>query len=410
MKKMPLVVAAVLLAAALITLLFIRPFGTGEHPPAAPPAEGVEYYTCPMHPSVISSRPGRCPVCGMTLVKKISGAPASAAEAPPGGAAVVVSAGQRVQANITTVAVKRAPFVTSVSAAGVVTFAEPGRAIVASRARGRVEHLVVNRTGVVVRKGDPLVSFYSPDIVSAEEEYLIALSGAADSARSLLVGLSRRRLVERFGLTEPAIDRLERGHDTQSPVMYASPVSGTVIRKEVVEGEYVGEGTTLFEIADLSRVWVIASVPEENIPAVRKGDEAEITVDAYPGVLLHGRVGLIEPVLDAGTRSLRVRAEIANGGGSLRPNMYVRVRLSTAPREALLIPTAALLFTGIRPRVWVESSPGRFEPREVRVGQTSGGVTEILDGVAEGEMVAATGGFLIDSESQLQPPARKERP
>jgi Cu(I)/Ag(I) efflux system membrane fusion protein len=346
----------------------------------------------------------------MTLVKKVSGAPAGVGGPPQGGEAVVVSAEQRVQANITTVAVRRTPFVTPVSASGVVTFAEPGRAVVAARAAGRVERLFVNRTGVTVRKGDPLVSFYSPELVSAGEEYLIALSGTGDSARTLLVQASRRRLVERFGLTEQAIARLERERDTQNAVTYASPASGTVIRKEIVEGQYVAEGTTLFEIADLSRVWVIASVPEQDILSVRTGDALDVTLDARPGLVLHGRVGLIEPVLDAETRSARVRAEIANPAGLLKPNMYVRVTLTAVPREALVVPTGAVLFTGRRPRVWVESSPGRFEPRAVRVGQTSGGTVEILDGVAEGEMVASTGGFLIDSESQLQPPARKEHP
>jgi membrane fusion protein, copper/silver efflux system len=407
MKKTQVGIAAVLLVAAVIAVVFLRPFGRPDSAATSVPAEGVEYYTCPMHPSVIAYKPGRCPVCGMTLVKRISGGPSAPGEGSPGPEGVAVSAQQRVQANVTTVAVQRAPFTTSVSASGIVTFAEPGRAVVAARARGRIEHLFVNRTGVTVRSGEPLVSFYSPEIVSAEEELLIALSGADDSARALLVGASRKRLVERFGLTESGIARLEREGDTGGPVTYASPVSGTVIRKEVVEGQYVGEGTTLFEVADLSRVWVIASVPEQEILSVRKGDAVDVTLDAYPGLLVRGRVALIEPVLDAETRSVRVRAEVANPAGSLKPNMYVRVTLKASPREALVVPTGAVLFTGREPRVWVESSPGRFEPRTVRVGLASGGLTEILGGVVEGEMVASTGGFLIDSESQLQVPARK---
>ena len=186
------------------------------------------------------------------------------------------------------------------------------------------------------------------------------------------------------------------------PAVYASPISGTVIRKAVVEGQYVDEGMTLFEIADLSRVWVIASVAEQDIKGVSVGEGVEVSVEAYPGRTFGGRVSFIEPVLDADSRSVRVRVELPNPGGALKVNMYARMTLKPPAREALVVPTSAILFTGGEPRVWVESSPGRFVPRTVKVGQGAGGFTEILGGVEEGDMVAATGGFLVDSESQLE--------
>jgi Cu(I)/Ag(I) efflux system membrane fusion protein len=407
MKKTPVVIAAFLLVALVLALLFLRPVRTGQAGGAAPPAEGVEYYTCSMHPSVIAYKPGSCPICGMTLVKKIQGGRPGGHEATKGGE-VVISPDQRVQANISTWAVRWMPLSVSVSASGVVAFAEPSQSVVAARGRGRIEHLFVDRTGAVVRKGEPLLSIYSPELITAETEYLIALGSVEDVARGELIAASRRRLAERFGITESQIKRLERERDMQSPATYASPIAGTVIRKPVVEGQYVEEGMTLFELADLSRVWVIASVSEQDIRSVRKGDSVEVTLDAYPGLVVNGRVGFIEPVLDPDSRTVRVRTELANPEGKLKPNMYARIALKKASREALVVPTSAVLFTGRHPRVWVETEPGRFAPRVVVAGLTSGAFTEILSGANEGEMVASTGGFLIDSESQLEAPAGGE--
>ena len=407
MKKTPVVIAAFLLVALVLALLFLRPVRTGQAGGAAPPAEGVEYYTCSMHPSVIAYKPGSCPICGMTLVKKIQGGRPGGHEATTGGE-VVISPDQRVQANISTWAVRWMPLSVSVSASGVVAFAEPSQSVVAARGRGRIEHLFVDRTGAVVRKGEPLLSIYSPELITAETEYLIALGSVEDVARGELIAASRRRLAERFGITESQIKRLERERDMQSPATYASPIAGTVIRKPVVEGQYVEEGMTLFELADLSRVWVIASVSEQDIRSVRKGDSVEVTLDAYPGLVVNGRVGFIEPVLDPDSRTVRVRTELANPEGKLKPNMYARIALKKASREALVVPTSAVLFTGRHPRVWVETEPGRFAPRVVVAGLTSGAFTEILSGANEGEMVASTGGFLIDSESQLEAPAGGE--
>jgi len=407
MKKTPVVIAAFLLVALVLALLFLRPVRTGQAGGAAPPAEGVEYYTCSMHPSVIAYKPGSCPICGRTLVKKIQGGRPGGHEATKGGE-VVISPDQRVQANISTWAVRWMPLSLSVSASGVVAFAEPSQSVVAARGRGRIEHLFVDRTGAVVRKGEPLLSIYSPELITAEKEYLIALGSVEDVARGELIAASRRRLAERFGITESQIKRLERERDMQSPATYASPIAGTVIRKPVVEGQYVEEGMTLFELADLSRVWVIASVSEQDIRSVRMGEPVEVTLDAYPGLVWKGRVAFVEPVLDPDSRTVSVRTELANPEGKLKPNMYARIALKKASREALVVPTSAVLFTGRHPRVWVETEPGRFAPRVVVAGLTSGAFTEILSGANEGEMVASTGGFLIDSESQLEAPAGGE--
>ena len=406
MKRKALLGSAVLLAALVVLSVILRPgHGRGGEAAGGPVTTG-EYYTCPMHPSVIQDRPGKCPVCGMTLVRKTS--VTSHVGEPSAGGEVVISGAERARADITTTTVRMLTISDSVSVPGVVTYAEPSRSVVAARWRGRIERLFVDRTGAVVRKGEPLLTLYSPDLVSACEEYVVALSGGDASVRGEIAAASRKRLTERFGLTPSQVGRLERDRDPKGPATYYSPIAGTVIQKSVVEGQYVDEGAALFELADLSRVWVVASVAEQDIPSVRTGEPVEVTVEAYPGLRFSGRVTFIEPSLDPDSRTLRFRTELANRGGNLKTNMFARLMLKPPPRPALVVPSAAVLFTGRRPVVWVESEPGHFVPRAVSVGVTSGPYTEILGGVKEGEIVAASGGFLIDSESRLEFPASAE--
>jgi len=401
MKNIRIVLAGAALTVCVILAVVFRPWESA--PSTGRPAliQGAVYYTCPMHPSVVSSHPGACPVCGMALVRKVYGE-GGTGEAP---GTVSVSAAQRVAANITTAEVRQAQIAPAVAAPAVIAVAEPRRSVVAVRVRGRIVRLFVDRTGAHVRKGEPLLSLYSPDVASAEEEFVVARSGGADSAGGAFLQAARRRLRERFGLTDGQIDLLRDERDVRAEVDYLSPIAGTVLKKTVVEGEYVDEGMALFELADLSRLWVIASVPEKEIAAVHAGERAEISVGAFPGEKFGARVVLLEPVLDQESRSVRVRMEIPNPAGRLRPNMFARVEMRAGSRRALVVPADAVLHTGKNPVVWVESAPGMFSPREVETGSTVAGETEILAGLAAGEMVAATGGFLIDSESRLETPA-----
>ncbi|HUI09112.1 MAG TPA: efflux RND transporter periplasmic adaptor subunit [Bacteroidota bacterium] len=400
MNKFRIVSALAVVLALAIAALVLGPWS--KNPPAGTPplVQGESYYTCPMHPSVVALHPGACPVCGMALVKKVYGAEGSGPGESPGS--VTVSAAQRVAANITTAEVRDTDFAVPVSVPGVISVAEPARSVVAARVRGRIVRLYVDRTGVIVRKGEPLLSLYSPDVASAEEEYLVARSGRGDRSGGVILEAARRRLRDRFGLTDEQVARLTGEADIRDEVVYLSPIAGTVVAKNAVRGAYVDEGSTLFELADLSRLWVTASVPEREIGRIRRGEEAAITVEAYPGEKFRGRVLLLEPLLEQESRSVRVRLEIANPDGRLRPNMYARVEMRPEPHTALVVPASAVLYTGERPVVWVETAPGVFSPREVETGATTAGLTEILGGLAAGNMVAATGGFLIDSESQLE--------
>jgi len=356
-----------------------------------------EYYTCPMHPSVISDHPGACPVCGMALVKK-SAPPSEVAHSTEEGH-VHISASERIAANVSTVRAARRMVSSRVAATGAVAFAEPLQAIVPARFRGRIERLFARSTGTVVRSGDPLFSVYSPDLITAEREYL--LSKSSDAGSGDLLSASASRLKDHYGLTEAQISELAASGHTHSTITYYSPISGTVIEKNLQEGQYVDEGTALYRLADLRRVWVIAEVYEKDLRYVKVGQAAEVRADAFPSDTFAGRVSFVEPVLNGETRTARVRVELDNRQGKLKINMYAALEIEGASHQGLVVPRSAVLFTGGRPLVWVEGSPGHFQKRGVELGVTSESSVEVVSGLEEGEMVASSGGFLIDSESQL---------
>ncbi|MDH4069330.1 MAG: efflux RND transporter periplasmic adaptor subunit, partial [Ignavibacteria bacterium] len=273
----------------------------------------AEVYTCPMHPSVRSDRPGACPVCGMALVRRSDGGvPEIDAEIL---GAISLSPTQRVVANISTVPVRRGTIVTEINAVGLVAPAEPKKATVAARFRGRIEKLYADVTGEQVMKGEPLFELYSPDLISAQREFLLALSHAGSgnplvatvSMQEQLLAAAREKLIVHYGLSTEQVLRLEESRELHSTVLFNAPISGTVLEKSVVEGDYVEEGMSLYRLADLSRVWVMLDVYESDLDVVRNGQEVVITSEAYPGKEFRGRVTFIDPVLEAATRTVKVR-------------------------------------------------------------------------------------------------------
>ncbi len=386
--------------------------GSGKITTQQPAETEHEYYTCPMHPSVISDRPGACPVCGMALVKKTAQQEIDSKElAALGG--VSLSPTQRVVANVSTVLAERRNLSKDISAVGVVSVAEPLQATVAARFRGRIEKLHVSYTGERVAKGAPLFDLYSPDLVSATQEYLLAThtSGTEDGRNSALANLqdglknaARERLRVHFGLTDEQIREMDKSGTAQSTTTFFSPIAGTVLQKPVMEGQYVEEGMVLYELSDLSRVWVYLDVYERDLRFVHLRQDVSVMADAYPGENFSGRVTFIDPVINPETRTVRVRAEFQNPYGRLKPNMYVKAHVAIPIENALVIPTSAILSTGQRDVVWVEISKDSFVPREVMLGAKTEQFSQVVRGLSEGEMVAATGGYLIDSESSLQLP------
>jgi Cu(I)/Ag(I) efflux system membrane fusion protein len=372
--------------------------------------QSMEYYTCPMHPSVISDKPGACPICGMTLVKKTMQHETSSNDMD-NLKAVTLSPTQRVLANVATAPVERTSSARTVSAVGVVSYAEPNEAKVSARFRGRIEKLYVNYTGQDVKKGQPLFELHSPDLVSAEQELILAQSGAAvtsgndASSRQRTLEATRERLQVHFGMTEEQIAEIETSKQARMSITFHSPIHGTVISKEVQEGQYVDEGMVLYLLVDLSKVWIYLDVYEKDIRFVKTGTPVSFTSDTYPNERFHGRVTFIEPVINEETRTVRVRIESNNPNGKLKPNMFVQANISVPFTGKVLVPTSAIMNTGKRSVVWVEVKPNVFEPRDVVVGMSSDANSEILSGLNEGEQVAVSGGFLIDSESALRQPS-----
>ena len=373
--------------------------------------KAADVYTCPMHPTVVSDKPGNCPICGMSLVKRTAAAPSTTA-AGDGLAAVSLSPEQRVTANVKTIRVALGTHTGELVTTGRVTFDERRLAQVTSYTAGRIERMFVNFTGDSVRRGQAVATIYSPDLFATQQEYLLAIENrermrragfaGARSASEDLVESTRRRLML-FGMTAGQVAQLER---TRKPIFATnvmSPVSGIVTRKLAVEQQYVAQGQPLLEIADLSNVWVEADVYEQQLSSVKIGDRVEITAAAIPGQTFTGKISFIVPVLEGATRTARVRIELANPRLQLKPDMYVNARIVGAPAPPhIMVPASAVVDRGQKQFVWIESQPGTYEPRIVTTGGRHGQSMVIASGLAEGDNVVVEGGFLLDSEAQLR--------
>ena len=379
-----------------------------------------------MHPSVVQDHPGECPICSMTLVPKLrraNGGPVdggdrrSAKPAVPGLAAVDLSP-ERIQLiGMRTATVKREDLGGELRTVGVIGANERGLAQINTRFAGWIQKLLVSATGERVRRGQALAMIYSPDVLRAQQELLVARGwntpGGADAkpthehdAFTGALDASARRRLELLGISGQEIDEVLRTGKAVEAIAIRSPVDGYVVAKSAVVGVAVQPGTVLFEVADLSQVWVTADIYEQDISRIHVGQKARMELSSFPGELHTGKVQFIYPVLDAGSRTLRVRLEFKNktdrNGPRLRPGMSGTVYLDLPRTTGLLAPAEAVVDTGETHYLFVAKAGGHFEPRMVKVGARLKDRVEILSGVSEGETVVTTGNFLIDSESRLR--------
>jgi len=293
---------------------------------------------------------------------------------------------------------------------GKVEVDETRLAFVNTKVAGWVKKLFIDYTGKAVTRGEPLLSLYSPDLVTAQEEYLLALrsrttttggiSEVNASQQSLIESAKRRMLL--WDITGEQIEELEKKGKPQNEMIIHAPLSGIVLEKMVFDGAFIISGMNLYKIADLSTVWIIADVYEYEVPLVKVGQKVRVTQPYLSGEVLHATVSFINPVLDPMTRTVKARIAVQNPGRVLKPDMFVNVEIMASSRARLVIPRSAVLDSGTRQIVYVEKEPGVFELRTVTLGARGENEVEVLTGIKKGERVVTSGNFLIDSESQLQ--------
>ncbi|MDD5306818.1 MAG: efflux RND transporter periplasmic adaptor subunit [Deltaproteobacteria bacterium] len=437
--------------------VFLVMRGRGDSHAGAAAPDHKPLYQCPMHPAITSDHPGDCPICGMKLVlmKQDQPAPSQTAAIPAkrgilfyrspmdpkqtsptprkdemgmdyvpvysdeaqgnggrqveGLATVTIDPARQQLIGLRTAPVTRGPVAESWRTVGRVEV-DPTRVRKTNvKIEGYIERMYVDFVGRPVRRGEPLFSIFSPSLLATENEYLLAvqmkdalLKGGAFAGNADSLIASARRKLELWDVPAKEIERLEQTRQPSKSLTVVSPIAGVVTAKNVVEGARVNAGDTPYEITDLGVVWVLADAYETDLPRVRVGMQASLTVQAYPDQPFEGKVVFIDPLLDPKTRTTKVHMHFPNPTGVLMPEMFGDVTLEGTQREGLRIPTDAVVPSGVRNVVFVALGDGKFEPREVRLGARTGDQVEVLGGITEGEQVVMRANFLVDSESQLR--------
>lgn len=358
---------------------------------------GVEY-TCSMHPQIRQNEPGQCPLCGMALtpVSNKKGGESSPFVLEMTPEAVALS-------NVQTVRVKSGAGTGKLSLIGKIQANEQRVKSLTANYAGRVDQLFVNFTGQEVRRGEKLATLYSPELVNAQKELL---ETAKIKERQPALYQAAKEKLRLWKISEEQIARIESSGEVQSQFDVYADVAGVVTARNVSVGDFVSRGSVLFEIVDLSTVWVILDAYESDLGAIKKGDDLSFSVSAYPGRTFNAKVTYIDPVLNPDTRTVGVRAEATNRNFELKPEMFVSANISTgqAGQSGLMIPKTAILWTGPRSVVYVQvgnKEAPAFEMREVELGPRVGEDYLVLSGVEEGDQVVSNGVFAIDAAAQL---------
>ena len=406
---------AVLCLTAVVVILYAACKGNDGTGPAAGPVEKQEkpavapapvlpkkkvMYRSTMMPKEISDKPGKDSM-GMDMVPFEVEESGTITEV--GGRIQVKISPERQQLiGIKTANVKSQPVHKLIKAVGRVDYAEPNISIVNLKFDGWIENLYVNSTGRAVRKGELLFDIYSPELVSAEQEYLIALKADKMLGDASSILKSAREKLRLWDVTDSQVEELGRTGQFKKSITVYSPGSGIVIEKNIVQGQKVMSGENLFKIADLSRVWILGEVYEYELPFIKTGQEAKISLSYYPGESFSGRITYIYPYLKPETRTNQIRIEVGNPGLKFKPEMFANLEIHVDYGTKLTVPADAVLDAGISKIVFIAKGDGYFEPREVKLGVRGEDVYEVLAGVSEGESVVTSANFLIDSESSLK--------
>ena len=373
----------------------------------------IKYWVAPMDPTYIRNEPGKSPM-GMDLVPVYE----EEGEAKEPTSTIRIDPVTMQNMGIRLGKVQRKPLVKDIRAYGNITYDETKIYTVNTKFNGWIEKLYVNFEGDKVKKGQPLFDIYSPELVSAQEEYLLALqqhSSLSDSSYPIiqegaqrLLEASRTRL-RYWDLTDEQIEELAREKKVRKTLTVYSPANGVVTKKNAFEGHYVKAGAEQYEIVDLSKVWVDVDIYEYELPWVHQGMPAEMNLTYIPGKRFHGGVRYIYPYIEAKTRTAKLRLEFSNPGYELKPDMYANIYLkSTIAKESLVIPQEAVIDSGVRQVVFVAEGEGKFRAREVRIGlEGNDDEYQVLSGLKEGEEIVLSAQFMLDSESRLREAAQK---
>jgi RND family efflux transporter MFP subunit len=431
----------------LITLLALF-FGTSACSKSGSAGSGdsnIDYWTCTMHPSVREDGPGKCPICSMDLVPvmKESATPVGSSKSAPhhdhaamlagkptGGempgmpgmpgmkegaktkapqtSEFIVPVERQQQIGVTYAKVERKPLAHTIRSVGLIVPDRSRNWQFVSRVDGYVQKLNVTSPGQVVEKNAPLLSIYSPDLLTSEREF-VELLRMRDQAKSKdaretpqrLIESARRRL-QLWNVTEEQIAELEKTRKASDTLTLLSPFRGVVQSVPVEQGKSVKVGDMLVEVADLSLVWMWAEFYENELSMLQIGQKLMITAKSYPGQNFDGTIALIDPFINETKRTAKVRIDIPNADFKLRPGMYVNAELAMDMGQALTVPVSAIMPTGERNVVFIDKGEGKLEPRIVQLGAKYGDIYEVQSGLQEGERVVSSANFLIDAESKVQ--------
>lgn len=363
-------------------------------------------YHCPMHPNYISNKPGECPICGMDLVL-IEEEKKEEKVTLPGGT-VEISPEKQQFLGVTFGQVAQRELHHLISAYGRLTYDETRLASVTTKFSGWIEKLFINYTGKLVKRGEPLFSIYSPDLVAAQEEYLLAIRAQktfgpipSDKGWADLIEASRRRLLL-LDINQEQMEKIEKEAKPLRTLTVYSSVTGFVIEKNVVEGKFIMGGENLLSLADLSRLWLLADIYEQDIPFISLGQKVNLEIASFPNENLQGHISYIYPYLEKESRTIKVRVELPNPEYKFKPELYGRLKIHLILGRRLSIPEEAVIDTGERKVVFVVHEGRYFEPREIKLGLKAGDFYEVLSDLEEGEQVVTSAQFLIDSESRLK--------
>jgi len=372
---------------------------------AAGSARKIKFYQSPMHPWIKSDKPGKCTICGMTLVPVYEGE----SGIPTDAGLVPLSAASASVIGVQTAEIRRAPLTRTLRVTGVLDDDETLHRILTARVPGRVEKLFVNQLGAEVAAGEPLITLYSPEVLNASRLYIERLKAGPNAFPATEVAEARERLLM-LGLTHDDVARIEKNRVPEATLTVRAPMAGTVVARAAYEGQYVQPDTTLFEIGDLSHLWFLFDAYEPDLPFLHVGQTVEVSVPSRPGETISAPITFIDPNLNEMTRTARIRVVIPNADRRLLHRQTASGRVLINTPDLLLVPRNAVLFTQGAPVVYIDKAAGAYEPRTLKLGRAGDDSYEVLSGLNAGEKVVTQGALLLDGQAQLAHSASPEKP